>query len=131
MEYITHHRFKGKTMKGDYLNLPYGTKLICINNILYYQNKPVCFTTSENAKRHFSRNDDNLGLERGALTYAIAFAKRNHTGFRFNEKERNLITEKYRHWLKSEVDYILFNDDFFHAEIDEINILARELKIKL
>lgn len=118
-------------MKGDYLNLPYGTKLICINNILYYQNKPVCFTTSENAKRHFSRNDDNLGLERGALTYAIAFAKRDRAGFRFSEKERNLITEKYRHWLKSEVDYILFNDDFFHAEINEINVLARELKIKL
>ena len=130
MNYITHHRFKQKTMRGDYLNLPYGTKLICVANIIFYKNTPICYATSENAKQYFSRDNDNRGLERGALTYAIAFAPRGNSS-RFTFEERNLLTEKYSHWLRRDIDYILFNDDFFNAEVEELQQLAAALNIKI
>lgn len=129
MNYITHHRFKNISMFGKELNLPYGTLLECRNDILYYKDIPVCFASSENAKRYFSRDDDGKGLERGYLTYEIAFSTRGK-GYRFTEKERNLITEKYSYWLVKDVDIILFNEDFFNADIPSLSAFAAELKVK-
>lgn len=128
MNYITHRRFRGKAICGK-LNLRYGTELEEADGIIWRNDDPICFATSENAHMYFARNDDGRGLERGKLTYAIAYAQRGK-GQRFTTEERNLICEKYKHWIRQDCDMLLFNHDFFNADVDELKELAERLKIK-
>ena len=132
MKYVTHHRFKELALWGERLNIPYGTELDTEGySIVMPDGRAICYSTSENAKKHFSRNDDGRGLERGALTYAIAYSRRDAgNGFRFSEAEAEILTRDWGHFLRPDVDVILFNEDFFAAEPEELQKLAAALKIK-
>ena len=136
MKYITHHRFKGLAMCGEELNLPYGTELTAAGNVLVTgDGKSVCCRTSENALRHFAVNEDGQGLERGALTYAIAFGTRRRRCengvYRFSDKEREMLVRDWGRFLRQDVDFILFNDEFFTAQRWELERLAAALDIKI
>lgn len=90
--------------------------------IITTEGKPICYATSEAAKMHFARNDDGQGLERGKLTWAIAYSQRVRTGpngrqQRFTEKEIELLERKWAHFLRQDVEVILFNEDFFAAAV--------------
>ena len=131
MKYITHHRFKGMAACGKRFNLPYGTKLELTGGFITAGGKAICFPTSENAHMHFARNDDGKGLERGALTYAIAYAQRNTgTGYRFTKEEAEMLATRWPHFLRQDSDYILFNQQFFEADVPELKALASALNIK-
>lgn len=132
MKYVTHHRFKELALCGERLNIPYGTELDTEGySIVMPDGRAVCYSTSENAKKHFARNDDGRGLERGDLTYAIAYSRRDvGNGFRFSEEEAEILTRDWGHFLRPDVDVILFNEDFFAAEPEELQKLAAALKIK-
>lgn len=132
MKYVTHHRFKELALCGERLNIPYGTELDTEGySIVMPDGRAICYSTSENAKKHFARNDDGRGLERGALTYAIAYSRRDAgNGFRFSEEEAEILTRDWGHFLRPDVDVILFNEDFFAAEPEELQKLAAALKIK-
>lgn len=132
MKYVTHHRFKELALCGERLNIPYGTELDTEGySIVMPDGRAICYSTSENAKKHFARNDDGRGLERGALTYAIAYSRRDAgNGFRFSEEEAEILTRDWGHFLRQDVDVILFNEDFFAAEPEELQRLAAALKIK-
>lgn len=132
MKYVTHHRFKELALCGERLNIPYGTELDTEGySIVMPDGRAICYSTSENAKKHFARNDDGRGLERGALTYAIAYSRRDAgNGFRFSEEEAEILTRDWGHFLRPDVDVILFNEDFFAAEPEELKKLAAALKIK-
>ena len=128
-KYITHHRYKKMALCGERLNLPYGTELNAANNLIAtLDGKAVCFSASDNAKRHFACNDDGRGLERGALTYALAYGERTGgNGFRFSDGEQKLLARDWGHFLRQDVDVILFNEDFFAADVDELEKLADAL----
>ena len=132
MKYVTHHRFKELALCGERLNIPYGTELDTEGySIVMSDGRAICYSTSENAKKHFARNDDGRGLERGALTYAIAYSRRDAgNGFRFSEEEAEILTRDWGHFMRPDVDVILFNEDFFAAEPEELQKLAAALKIK-
>lgn len=132
MKYVTHHRFKELALCGERLNIPYGTELDTEGySIVMPDGRAICYSTSENAKKHFARNDDGRGLERGALTYAIAYSRRDAgNGFRFSEAEAEILTRDWGHFLRPDVDVILFNEDFFAAEPEELQKLAAALEIK-
>lgn len=132
MKYVTHHRFKEMALCGERLNIHYGTELDTEGySIVMPDGRAICYSTSENAKKHFARNDDRRGLERGALTHAIAYRRRDAgNGFRFSEEEAEILTRDWGHFLRPDVDVILFNDDFFAAEPEELQKLATALKIK-
>ena len=135
MKYITHNRFKGLAACGQQLNLPYGTELETAGDFLITgDGRPVCYGTSETAKRHFARNDDGQGLARGALTWAIAYRERRRrcgdgAVFRFSEGEQALLVREWGHFLRTDVETILFNEDFFAAEVPELQRLADALHI--
>ena len=132
MKYITHHRFKNKGLCGKQLNLPYSTELTRRGDFLYCGDSKVCVYRSDNGKRHFAIDEDGRGLERGTLTYAIAFSNRNlGKGYRFNEEERKLISTKYCHFIIPEHEYIIFNDRFFEAAVEELQEMANALKVKV
>lgn len=130
MNYIVHRRFRGKAICGE-VNLRYGTELRETEGMICtLDGRALAFPSSENAHLYFAQNDDGRGLERGALTYAIAYAPRGK-GVRFTEEERNLICEKYKHWIRQDCSMLLFNHDFFNADVDELQNLADKLKIKI
>lgn len=141
MQYIIHRRYKGPGLLGGYLNLPYGTTLELPMDVMTGKPKddrlyteggtPVCIERSQVAKEHAARNDDGCGLERGALTWAIAYAPRKgDAGFRFTEDEIRMLRGEYEHWLRP-YDVIMFNDDFFRAGIEDLQELAKKLQIKI
>lgn len=129
MDYIIHHRLKGKCICGD-VNLPYGTALHSEGKFIVGDVGIICAVISQQAKEHIARNDDGRGLERGKLTYAIAFKGMSHPGFRFDEKQRETITKTYSRFIRSDCDFIIFNDDFFNADVDELREMANTLNIK-
>lgn len=137
MRYITHRRFKRLALCGKQLNLPYGTELETSGrSIITQDGKTVCYRTSENAKMHFARNDDGNGLERGKLTYAIAYSQRERHSAdgrrqRFTDPEIEMLRRDWAYFLRPNKDVILFNDDFFAAEISELQKLANALHIKI
>lgn len=138
MKYITHHRFKEIAVCKKVLNIPYGTELKIDNGFIATLNgEIICFPTSENAHKHFARDDDGSGLERGVLTYAIAYGKRQPMNnkdkqiYRFSDGEIQLLKSHWKHFLRDDVNVILFNHEFFNADIWQLRELARQLKIKV
>lgn len=134
MKYITHRRLKGKGLCDKVLNLPYGTRLTEDENgfLVTKQGDTVCSTTSEVCRMHFAIDGDGKGLERGKYTHAIAYSRKgmNSEGFRFTEKQRSIIVRHYQRFIE-EHDYIIFNDKFFKASIEELKAMAKELGIKV
>ena len=73
-------------------------------------------------------------MERGKLTYEIAFADRRRYNKdktrrqRFTDEEIELLCEKWSKWLIPDIDVVLFNHAFFNGNILELRQLASELK---
>lgn len=138
MRFITHHRYKGLALCGEQLNIPYGTELETEGeSLVTAEGKIVCYWTSENAKKHFAQNNDGRGLERGTLTWAIAYSQRQRKSkadgafYRFSDEEREMLWRRWRHFLREDLDVIIFNEAFFAAAPEELQRLADELKIKV
>ena len=131
MIYITHHEYAGQYLNGDgEISLPFGTPVEKKGGAIFYGDKIICTTCSLVCNKHFARNDDGEGLKRGALSYAIAYSPRDTgTGYRFTENERFFLCENFPHWLKDLPDTILFNADFFNADVKDLMKLADFLKI--
>lgn len=131
MRYVVHHRFKGLGACGKQMNIPYGTVLKLKDGFISTEDgRLICTPVSENAHRHFSRDDDGNGLERGRITYAVAFKARNNgRGARFTDREREILSTKWAQFLRP-LDVILFNHYFFEAQIDELRKLAKDLRIR-
>jgi len=136
MQYITHHRLRGKAACGLELNVPYATSFSTIGNfIATNDSKAICYTTSEMAHKYFARNDDGQGLRRGALTYAIAYSQRHRTNTegnraqRFTDEEIETLERDWSKYLIPDISVILFNHDFFNAEVDDLEKMAKALNI--
>ena len=137
MEYIVHHRCRELSAAGDRLNLPYGTRLNTIGDfIATAEGGAICFTTSELAHRYMARNDDGRGLERGKVSWAIAYSRRERRSDdgrhrqRFTDREIEMLEREWSRYLVPDAETILFNHAFFEAEPEELLPLARALNIK-
>lgn len=131
--YICHHTYTGNTEAGYNAHINVGERLPCIAGRITRHNASVCLTTSYVAHQHFAINDDGRGMERGLLTYAIAFEprEREHDDgyvYRFSQDELDMLCKDYPHWLKQQAP-LLFNHDFFQADVDALKELAEKLDI--
>ena len=70
MRYIVYKRFKEKALCGE-INIPALTECDEHNGIIFLKDKPLCFTTSENAHNHFVINDD--GTREGSSFFISLF----------------------------------------------------------
>lgn len=137
MKFVVHHRYKGPDAGGESMNVRYGTEFETIGDFIATpEGRGICFTTSETAHRYFAANDDGRGLERGALTYAVAYSRRERRWpdgsiHRFTEEEVEMLERSWSHWIRQGVGAILFNQDFFAAEPEDLRRLADALKIKV
>ena len=131
MEFICHKSFQGLGATEKKYNIKKGTKLDEVNGWILKGKEAICHAESETAHRHFARNDDGRGQERGELTNKIAYALRKpnkNDAFRFTPEEVELLEKEYSHWLVSTSITILFNDSFFRAEIEELEELLNRLE---
>lgn len=128
MDYITHTRFKGMAICGQ-LNLPALTTLEEVDGMIYYHDMPVCLSKSENAHKHFARNDDNQGMERGRLTQAITKTLENNDDKyqeRWDKVWEDAICQKYKR--TEYADYWLWNHAFFNADIADLEHIYNLIK---
>ena len=130
MNYIVHTRLKGTALCGE-VNLPALTPAKCRDGAILCGDKRICYENSENAHRHFARNDDGCGMLRGKLTQAI-------------QKELAKVDERHQQrWDKVWADplcrpykrpddpsYWLWNDKFFAADIDALKHIAALVGVK-
>ena len=131
MEYITHRRFNKIAACGEKMNIPFKSTVNTVAGFIANGSRAICRTESKDAYMHFARNDDGHGIERGKLTYDIAYAGRNvkrDDGFRhrFTDAEIKMLEKEYPHFLKK-TDFILFNYEFFNAGIEELRELHKKL----
>ena len=64
--YILCKKFNEKSISG-FINLSVDTECEVIDNIIHYNNKPICYITSQNAYDYFSNNEDGKGKQRFKL----------------------------------------------------------------
>ena len=124
MKYITIRRFRDKAICGE-VNIPALTEIQCVNNILYWNGKPLCIVTSENAHQFFAINEDGNGLERGKLTQAIqkTLEKRDS---KYQERWDKIWADPLclPYKRKEHENFWLWNHDFFNADIDKLRYIA-------
>ena len=133
MKYICHRKYRQKGASGRKYFFKRGVELETIGGFIEFNGGAVCGVSSEDAHKYFSRNDDGFGLMRGELTYAIAYKKRKpneDNEFRFTPEEIEMLRTEYPFWLKDDSETILFNDDFFNAEVEELKTLLKRLEVE-
>ena len=107
------------------VNLAYGTECEEKGDTIYYNGKPLCFVTSENAHQYFSRNDDGQGERRGELVHDI-LARWKGNQEAWDRIWCNLSIRKYK---RVELDdYWLFNHDFYNAPIEDLEYILKVVK---
>ena len=130
MKYIVHTRFKDKAICGN-VNLPALTICEEYNNIIMYNDKCICYATSECAHKHFARNDDGQGMLRGKLTQQIQktlAVRDNDYQKRWDKIWSNPNCRKYKRTEYE--DYWLWNNKFFNAPIEDLLLIANLIGIK-
>ena len=134
-EYITHERYDGKDLNGNSILIRRGKRLERRGDTLYYSDTPICIYRSFVGKKYFAHNNDGFGLERGKLTYAIAYSARlrysddAESQQRFTDEEIKILRSKWAQYLKPNVDTLLFNDKFFELSPEVLKQIAADVNI--
>ena len=121
MTYIAFKGFKKKSISGN-TDIKKGESLEEKNKMLYYNKKPICFTTSENGHNFFARNNDGNGLLRGELTQQILQAMPTLEDETLDKMFEDNICMKYKRGA-SEEDWH-WNNEFYEASILELRHIA-------
>lgn len=132
LNYVARKRFNKNSFQG-LIDIPYGTSLSCVNDILFYKKKAVCYITSQDAFDYFVTDFDNSGILRGQLIEWILL----HTGKQYHDEELynkiwNIIwnTQKYHIFKRPEFeDRWLWSFDFYNASIEDLQQLVNDIKI--
>lgn len=134
MDYVLLKDLKIMSLDNIEVSLPKGTicKLEKDRFIMSPEGNCIAVRFSYNGIRYFFRNDDGKGMERGELIDAIVFKERKphkDTFTRFNDEEVKILIEKWDKYLVKDIPAILFNHDFYEAEIDDLKQMAKDLNI--
>lgn len=133
MEYITHKRYTKKALCRKEMNIPVGTRFKTISHFIATDDgKAICVTTSDDATRYFARDDDGNGIRRGAITYTISKGPKLHTdGSPFTEEDYKKLLELCDKYIMKNNAAILFKNDFYMADIDELEDIVNTLDLKI
>lgn len=121
---IVFQRFKGTCLCGT-ANIPAGTEAVRKNGIIWVDGYPICYETSENAHRHFARNDDGNGLERGRLTREIQKRLKNRKE-KWSKVWEDPLCQKYKR--QDHPDHWLWNHDFYNAPIEDLQYILHLIR---
>lgn len=107
------------------VNIPAKTAAEVVDGIIYVNNLPVCYVTSENAHQYFARDDDGNGMERGWLTQEIQRLLRGHQD-RWDRVWADPVCRAYKR--PEHEDYWLWNHEFFNSDIETLRYIHRLVK---
>lgn len=130
MKYITHKRFKQKAICGE-VNLPAMTECNEINGMIFYDHKPICVATSENAHLYFARNDDGNGMERGKLTRSIVetLSKADDAyQERWDKVWDDVTCQMYKR--QEHQDHWIWNHAFYNADLGTLKYIAELVGVR-
>lgn len=137
--YVARRRAKFKGCNGQQVNIPYGSILEAQDGFLLWKGQPLCVDTSQNAHDFFSQNDDDQGLERGALVAAIlarleipAGASENRRAEIQNRWDKvwgDALCQRYKR-VEHE-DFWLWNHDFYNAPVADLRHIAALVGAKM
>lgn len=131
--YVCVKRFKGKSVSGELVNVPYGTVLDTVNDFILYKGHPLTIWRSQQSLDHFCQNDDGEGLKRGKIIHKIR--KILDTPIQETEKQikrrqakwnkvwEDPICSKYRR--PEHEDFWVWNVEFYHAPICDLTHILR------
>ena len=133
MKYINRKRYKKKCIQGE-VNFPYGTIFECLENgMIMYNNKPVCYNTSQDAYDYFYNDDDGHGKERGKIIeYILNNTKKDKMK---DENKRQQIWELLwsdsfikNNFKRKEYDEVwIWNFDFYNASLDDLKYIQNTI----
>ena len=133
------NRYKGKAMDGSEVLVRRKKELERKGDSLYFEGHPICIYRSLVGKQHFAVNEDGKGLERGVITYALAYAprlrwsedKERPRQQRFTDEELETLSEKWGNYLRPNIDMLLFNDTFFEESPDVLREIAMSVNVDI
>ena len=134
IEYINRKRYKKKCIQGE-VNLPFNTKFLCDDTgMIFYNNRPVCYNTSQDAYDYFVRNNDGCGIKRGELIENILDLTRNDRAKDKEKRERaweilwndDYIRNKFKR--VEHTDVWLWNFDFYNASILDLEQILNKIQ---
>ena len=125
MEYIIHTDFNAKAICGE-VNLPKGTVCQERNGFICYNGKPLCVNRSENAFKHFARNDDGNGLKRGELIQTIKSTLRDNEElwYRVCNDEVCVLYDR-----NANGDTWLWSFEFYNADISTLEYILNLITV--
>lgn len=125
MEYIIHTDFNAKAICGE-VNLPKGTVCQEYNGLICHNSKPLCVNRSENAFKHFARNDDGNGLKRGELIQTIKSTLRDNEELWDRVCNDDVCVQYDRN---ANGDTWLWSFDFYNADISTLEYILNLITI--
>ena len=141
-KYICYKKFEGKVIadpEGKDRIFNEGEEFPLIAGLIAFPEdntmKGICKPDSYNGHRHFAINNDGRGLERARLFSLIAFSDRKRQWsprewYRFSREEYNTIKTKWKHFTREEhKEVLIFGHNLFHASVEELEELAKYLKM--
>lgn len=126
MNWIAHKTFDRLALGGP-MTITRGERLDEMRGVLFHDGRPVCLSTSQVAKEHFSPDGDGRGLERGDITRYIAF------GPPLSDLQKSIIRTDpfFRRFVQDNPETILFTDAFFRASMMDLYTSCRKLGVNL
>ena len=132
-QYIVTKRIKKKVICGD-INLPFGTVCFGKDKAICCDKGVICGVASQNAFDYFTQNDDGCAVLRRKLIDSIFDAlNRSKQGVEsYNEKWDKVWNDSICLKYKREEydDHWLWNFDFYNAEIDVLQYIAKLVDVK-
>lgn len=130
MNYIAHRRFKNVAICGC-VNIPATTECEEHNGIIYYEKKPICLITSENAHTYFAVNEDGEGLRRGTIIHTInTLLRRKDKCYqdRWDKVWNDELCQKYKR--HEHLDHWLWNHEFYNADIGDLEYIENLIQMR-
>ena len=129
MQYVCTRAFTGRAINNlKDIDIHYGRTVESdedAGSISDAEGNTICRIESQVGHQNFAPDDDGNGLERGVITYKIAF------DYPFSNEQLDMIREKYAEFVRDiPFGAIMFNNDFFKADIEILRSMAEELGIE-
>ena len=126
---IVFNNFDKLAIYGEIVHLERGKELCTIiqNNQEYVcdNNNLITKKGSQNYIQHFALNNDGQGLLRGDITFFLS--NYDH----YTDEQMTTLRTKWAEYLMDYSDTILFNDNFYDADINVLNTILDSLGLEV
>ena len=134
--FIARKRYRGLSLNGDSVNISAQSVLLCKGDILFYNDIPLAFVTSQVSLDYFTTNDDGKGMERGKIIDEI-FSILTNKPYSSEQEAKKRLEAWDRVWSsefclsfkrKDHADFWLWNYEFYNTSVNNLKIILQIIK---